>query len=144
MSRQSWHVFEARRAPAHLVVAVLQADGPGPKHAQLVLERLLRQGHPTGAYATTIVRESGRPEIFLAFEEERDARTLGDALQAAETDRIPGWMTRRMVELDGEAIAAIAASLPPPRDRSKEPSDESPAMGRRVQSLPRRPIARVD
>ncbi len=145
MSKQSWRLFERRQPRAHLVVVVMdEADGAGPKHAQLVLERLVRRHEPSGAYATTIVRESGRPEIFIAFQEERDARTLGDALQAGAPEGVPGWITRRAVELDGAAIAAMAGALPAPRERLKDPSANRPKVGRHSQGSARRPIARIE
>jgi hypothetical protein len=144
MSRQSWHLFEGRRPRAHLVVAVINAEtGPGPRHAQLVLERLVRQQQPIGDYATTVVRENGGPEVFLGFQEEGDARTLGEALQAAETGSLRGWMTRRIAQLDRAVIAAIVASLPAPRVRPKETSEELNRRPR-IRGSSRAPIVRLD
>jgi len=126
MSRQSWHLFATRWPHAHLVVAVLDGAqaSPGPKQAQLALMRLVRQQDPVGAYATTIVREAGRPEILLAFQEENDARALGNALHAEEVAGVPSGMTRQVIHLDDAAIAAIAASLPSPRARPRRSASE--------------------
>ena len=79
------------------------------------------------ALSAPLVRKTLAPEIFIAFQEERDARTLGDALQAGAPEG-PGWITRRAVELDGAAIAAMAAALPAPRERLKDPSANRPKV----------------
>jgi hypothetical protein len=66
MSRVSWHIFKNRQPGAHLVAAVMAnptAVGLGPKYVQLVLERLVRSLKPASYYSTTVVRETGWPEV---------------------------------------------------------------------------------
>ena len=146
MSKQSWQLFERRQPRAHLVVVVMdEAEGAWPKHAQLVLERLVRRHEPSDAYATTIVRESGRPEIFIAFQEERDARTLGDALQAGAPEGVPrdgvhltgGRAGRRSDRRHGRCSARAPGT-------AEGPSANRPKVGRHSQGSARRPIARIE
>ena len=128
MSRVPWHLFN-RQPRAHLVAAVLRAApttaDPDPREAQGVLVRLVRAQRPASYYATTVVREAGRPEVHLAFEDKGDDRKLADAVEAKATTNYPGWAT------EGATVTALAASLPPPRIRPKQlPSDRSRLFGR--------------
>ena len=75
MSRVPWHLFQDRQPRAHLVVgAIAKADGPVGSDeltaAQSVLKRLVRKQDPAGDYAATVVRDTGRPEVYFAFEDE--------------------------------------------------------------------------
>jgi hypothetical protein len=78
MSRVPWHLFNDHHRRAHLVVAVLRADQlggePNPRAAQIVLARIVKIQKPSSYYATTVVREAGRPQVHLAFEDKGDAR----------------------------------------------------------------------
>jgi hypothetical protein len=126
MSRLPWPELRGRQSRVHLL-AVVQADqpasGPRLKEVQQVLQRLVRAQDPAGDYATTIVREAGRPELYLAFADEGDALNLAAELQAVATDSYPGWATQRAVHLDGATLKVLAASLPLPRTRPKQPPE---------------------
>jgi hypothetical protein len=145
MSRVPWHLFQDRQPRAHLVVgAVAQADGPVGgdelKGVQVVLKRLVTSQKPARDYAATVVRDAGRPEIYLAFEDEGDARKFASAVKAKATGSYPGWASQRAFQLDGAKLTALAASLPPPRIRpTKPPSDESPLPSRIPGRIRRRP-----
>jgi hypothetical protein len=103
----------------------------------LVLERLVRKLEPAGTYATTIVRDAGRPQLHLAFEDDADARKLAAIVKARATAR---WVFK----LDGAAVSLLAASLPPPRLRPKKPPpDRSPLSGG-IRRGPRAPVTRDD
>jgi len=150
MSRVPWHLFQVRQKRAHLVVgAVAKADGPVGSDeltaAQSVLKRLVRKQDPAGDYAATVVRDTGRPEVYFAFEDEADARKLAAAVKAKATGSYPGWASQWAFQLDGGTVTALAASLPPPRTRPrKPPPDEGSAPRRRVRYLPRAPSGRRD
>ena len=78
MSRVPWYLFQDRQQRAHLIVAVIAvADGPPAGDelaaAQSVLLRLVKMHKPTNDYAATVVRDSGRSEVYLAFLAEADA-----------------------------------------------------------------------
>ena len=93
MSRVPWHLFQDRQPRAHLVVGVVaQAEGPvgGDElnAVQNLLSRLVRQQKLGGDYAATVVRETGRPEVYFAFVDEADARKFGDTVQAETTDTL--------------------------------------------------------
>jgi hypothetical protein len=87
-----------RQQRAHLVVAVLRADQlggePNPRAAQIVLARIVKIQKPSSYYATTVVREAGRPQVHLAFEDKGDARKLAATVEAEPTKTYPGWGNR--------------------------------------------------
>jgi hypothetical protein len=125
MSRVSWHIFKNRQPGAHLVVATVAAKptagGLGPKYVQLVLERLVRSLKPASYYSTTVVRETGRPEVHLAFADKGDARKLAATVEAEATSNYPGWASTQTFQLDSAMVAALAATLPVPKTRPKPP-----------------------
>jgi hypothetical protein len=125
MSRVSWHIFKNRQPGAHLVVATVAAKptagGLGPKYVQLVLERLVRSLKPASYYSTTVVRETGRPEVHLAFADKGDARKLAATVEAEATSNYPGWASTQTFQLDSAMVAALAATLPVPKTRAKPP-----------------------
>jgi hypothetical protein len=116
MSRVSWPQFLHRQSQAHLVVGVVaQAEGPAAgdelKEVQKLLSRLVSQQKPSGDYASTVVREAGRPEVYFAFDDEADARKFGDAVEAETTDTYPGWASQRAFQLLGTKLAGLEASF---------------------------------
>jgi hypothetical protein len=126
MSKVPWHVFRRDHPRAHLVAASIEAaeliGSPDLKSAKTVLERLVKTLAPSGDYATSIVRETGQPEVHLAFENELDARTLADSVQAATTGRYLGWTSQRAFGLDAAAVDAMASGLPLLRRRGSKAS----------------------
>jgi hypothetical protein len=81
-----------------------------------VLKRLVSKQKPAGDYAATVVRDTGRPEVYFAFEDEADARKLAAAVKAKATGSYPGWASQWAFRLDGATVTALAASLPPPAE----------------------------
>ena len=126
MSKVPWHVFRSDHPRAHLVAASIEAaeliGSPDLKTAKTVLERLVKTLAPGGDYATSIVRETGQPEVHLAFENELDARKLADSVQAGTTSRYLGWASQRAFELDAAAVDAMASGLPLLRGRGPNTS----------------------
>jgi hypothetical protein len=122
MSKVPWHVFRNDHPRAHLVAASIEAaelvGSPDLKTAKTILERLVKTLGPTGDYATSIVRETGQPEVHFAFANEVDARKLADSVQAAMTERYHGWTSQHAVALDADALDALAAGLPLLRKRA--------------------------
>jgi hypothetical protein len=57
---------------------------------QAVLKRLVSSQKHAGDYAVTVVREAGRPEVHLSFEDEADARKLADFVNAKAICSYPG------------------------------------------------------
>jgi hypothetical protein len=109
MSRVPWHLFEGRQPQAHLVVgAIVQvagsADGDELAATQYVLKRLVSKQKPAGDYAATVVRDTGRPEVYFAFEDEADARKLAAAVKAKATGSYPGWASQWAFQLDGATV----------------------------------------
>ena len=150
MSRVPWHLFKDRQPRAHLVVAVLRADHlggePNPRAAQIVLAQIVKIQKPSSYYATTVVREAGRPQVHLAFEDKGDARKLAATVEAEPTNTYPGWATEWTLQLDSATVLALAATLPASRTRPRQPPpDEGSAPRRRVRYvLPRAPSGRRD
>jgi hypothetical protein len=116
MSKVPWHIFRNDHPQAHLVAASIEAaelvGSPDLKTAKTILERLVKTLGPTGDYATSIVRETGQPEVHLAFENEFDARKLADSVQADMTSRYHGWASQCAFALDAAAVDALASGLP--------------------------------
>ena len=126
------------------------ADGPAGGHeltaAQSVLLRLVRQQKPAGDYASTVVRDAGRPEIYLAFEDEGAAREFAVAMNAKATGSYPGWASQRAFKLDGAKVTTLAASPPAAKTRPRQPLSEEGSMPRRSRRwvLPQTPSSRRD
>ena len=124
MSKVPWHVFRSDHPRAHLVAASIEAaelvGSPDLKTAKTILERLVKTLGPTGDYATSIVRETGQPEVHLAFENESDALKLADSVRAATTDRYHGWATQRAFALDAAGLGLLVSGLPLLRKRSSK------------------------
>lgn len=149
MSRVPWHQFQDCQLRAHLVVGVVaQADGPvgGELNAvQYLLNRLVRQQKLGGDYAATVVRETGRPEVYFAFVEEADARKFGDAVQAETTDTYLGWASQRAFDLPSTKLANLEASLPAPKENPRQREADGPRPSSRVRRGPyQAPVRRYD
>jgi hypothetical protein len=116
MSKVPWHLIQDRQSRAHLVVAVLRADQlggePNPRAAQIVLAGIVNIQKPSSYYATTVVREAGRPQVHLAFEDKGDARKLAATVGAEPTNTYLGWATAWTLQLDSATVLALAATLP--------------------------------
>jgi hypothetical protein len=128
------------------VAAVAQAAGPPGgdelSEVQLVLKRLVTNQKPAGDYATTVVRDAGRPEIYLAFEDEGDARKFAATVEAGPTGSYLGWASQRAFEMAGAKIRELQASLPPQRVKRDPPDGTSQRI--RVRRGPRAPNTRYD
>ena len=143
-----WHLFKDRQSRAHLVVGIVaQAEGPAEgdelNAARNLLIRLVKQQKPGGDYAATVVRESGRPEVHLAFAEEADARRLGDAVQDGATENHSGWATHWAFDLPSTKLADLEASLPAPKYNPRQREADGPNL-RRVRRGPLAPKRRYD
>ena len=115
--------------------------GTGEIHAlqNVVLRLLSKQQKPSGRYAAMVVREAGRPEVYFAFENEADADQLAAVVKAKATRRYPGWASQQVFSLEGPAVRAIEASLPPPRIRER-PVGEDQKVGYRIRRRSRAPF----
>jgi hypothetical protein len=141
MSRVPWHQLEDHQSLSHLVVGVAaQPEGPvgGDELAAVrsLLNRLVGQQKPSGDYAATVLRETGRPEIHMAFVEEADARLFADALQAEPIESYSGWASHRVFDLPSTKLASIEASLPAPRDNPRQREADGPRLSRRLRGGP--------
>ena len=146
MSRVPWHAFGDRQRRGHLVTASVPDDQADTdlKATQVLLQRLVRKLKPAGDYSTTIVRDTGHPEVYFAFEDEADARKLAVFVKAKRTDSHPGWATQRAFQLDGAMVATLAASLPAPKAHRNEPLSDGLPLARRVRRGARTPSTRSD
>ena len=88
--------------------------------AKVVLRRLVNEQKPAGDYATTLVRDVGRPEIYFAFKDEGDAGKFAAAVKAEAVGSHPDWASQRASELESARLAEIEASLPPSRTQRQE------------------------
>jgi len=118
MSAVSWPAFLLSHGHVgHLVVAVVTsvgADEVGSLRLRAIrdlVSRVLRSYDLAGAYALTVSRASGFPEILCVFEETQDADVFAVSVHAGATDRYPEWATQRTFRLDEAMEGALAASL---------------------------------
>ena len=90
-----------------------------------MLVRLVRAQKPVSYYAATVVRETGRPEVHLAFKDKGDARQLVTALKGTPTTNCPGWATAWTLQLTAGMVRELAASLPAPKSaKRQDPPDD--------------------
>jgi hypothetical protein len=136
MSKAPWHHFKHLQPRAHLLVGLMPPDlsfGTGEMRAvQNVVLRLIGQQRPSGRYSATVVRDAGRPEMYFAFENEADAKGLAALVKAKATRLYPGWASQQAFRLDGPAVSAIEASLPPPKSREKPARGDELTVGYRI------------
>jgi hypothetical protein len=148
MSRVSWHLLQDRQTRAHLIVAVIAlADGAAGDEltaAQSVLLRLVRKQKPASDYASRVVRDAGRPEIYLAFEDEGAAREFAAVVKAKATSSYPGWASQRAFRLDGAKVTAMAASLPAPKTRPRHLPEDGSSHQRSPRRGARTPFTRPE
>jgi hypothetical protein len=50
-------------------------------------QRFITKQKPSSDYATTLVRDTGRPEVYFAFKDEADARKSAAAMKAVDHSR---------------------------------------------------------
>jgi hypothetical protein len=123
----------------------MEADclvGPDLKAAQQLLQRFITEQKPSSDYATTVVREAGRPEVCIAFENEGDARKFAAAVEAKAICTHPGWASQRTFESDSACLAELEASLPAPRTRPRQRQMEQSPLAGRIRRGPWTPIIR--
>jgi hypothetical protein len=124
------------------------ADGPAGGDeltaAQSVLLGLVRKQTPASDYASTVVRDADRPEIYLAFEDDGDAKGFAAAMNAKAAGSYAGWASQRAFQLDGAMVTALAASLPAPKTRPPLPEEGSMPRRSRRWVLPQTPSSRRD
>jgi hypothetical protein len=89
-----------------------------------------------------VVRESGWPEVYFAFNDEADAERFAASVQAEPIRSYPGWASQHAFEIDGAKLKELEASLPPMRP-IRPPSYEARLQGR-ARRGPRAPIRRYD
>lgn len=118
MRSMSWPAFLKNFPQGHLVVAVavdVGADEIGSRRLRGLRDLLYRvvgrMASSSGAFALTVSRASGFPEILCGFEATADAVSLVELVKAHPTDRYPGFATQRVFDLDTAMEAALRSSL---------------------------------
>jgi hypothetical protein len=108
--------------------------------AQSVLLRLIGKHRPSGRYSSTVVRDAGRAELYFAFENKADADALAAIVEAKATGLYPGWASQQVFRLDGPAVSAIEASLPPRKTGEKPAGGDQQTVGLRIRRGSRAPF----
>lgn len=117
MSSLSWPAFLKNFPNGHLVVAVavdVGADEIGSRRLRGLrdlLHRVIRGLALNGAFALTVSRVAGFPEILCAFETEVDAAAFAALAPTEPADGFPGFATQRVFHLDAPLEAALRAGL---------------------------------
>jgi hypothetical protein len=137
MPRLSWSDFLHAHPRCHLVAAVLpegeELGSPEVKEGRNLLLRKIGQLMPSGAYAVTIVRGAGPPQVHCVFANEGDAAAFASAMKADVVESYVGYASQRLFRLGDAASSALSGALPPPRLSAKR---------RREQAEQRRPLPR--
>jgi hypothetical protein len=117
MSSLSWPAFLKNYPQGYLVVAVavdVGADEIGSRRLRGLrdlLHRVMGRMASNGAFALTVSRAAGFPEILCGFEAQTDADVLAELGHTESTDRYPGFATQRVFRLDAPLEASLQASL---------------------------------
>lgn len=139
MPRLSWSDFVRSHPRPHLVAAVLpqteEIGTPDVKASRNLLVRKIAHLAPAGAYAVTVVRGGGSPEIHSAFADEADAMAFAAAMEAKVVARYAGYASQRLFRFDDAAASALFSSLPPPRLSAKR-SQQAMEKPRQSASFP--------
>ena len=117
MSSLSWPAFLKNFPQSHLVAGVavdVGADEIGSRRLRGLrdlLHRVIGGIAANGAYALTVSRAAGFPEILCGFETRIDADGHAALTQAEPTNRYPGFETQRAFNLDVALEEALRARL---------------------------------
>lgn len=117
MSSLSWPAFLKNFPQGHLVAAMavdVGADEIGSRRLRDLrdlLHRIIGRRASNGAFALTVSRAAGFPEILCGFEAQVDADAVAALAHAEPTDRYPGFATQRVFRLDTPMEAALRAGL---------------------------------
>ena len=76
-----------------------------------LIERLIETMGPRGCWAVQATTEEGERMIQVLFEDERDARVLGDTLHARQCTGVPGYSSHRCFEFTGKMHEVVANAL---------------------------------
>jgi hypothetical protein len=131
MPRLAWSDFVHRHPRPHLVAAILprreEIGTPEVKACRNLLVRKIAHLAPAGAYAVTVVRGGGSPEIHCAFADEADAMAFAVAMEAKVVARYAGYASQHLFRFDDAASATLHGALPPARlsaKRSRQMSEK--------------------
>jgi hypothetical protein len=108
------HFSELLRC-AHVVVVIVDAASSNDadlRDAHRLLQRLVRSQEPARRYGTSIVRETGTPELQVAFEGADDAAALATVLKAHPAPAKRG-RARWESDLDAGLRGRWKAAFPP-------------------------------
>ncbi len=117
MSSLSWPSFLKNFPHGHLVVAVavdVGADEIGSRRLRGLrdlLHRIIGSLALSGAFALTVSRAAGFPQILCAFETEADAEAFAALAKSEPAEGFPGFATQRIFRLDMLLEMALRASL---------------------------------
>ena len=117
MRSLSWPAFLKNFPQGHLVAAMavdVGADEIGSRRLRDLrdlLHRIIGRRASSGAFALTVSRAAGFPEILCGFETKADADAVAALACAEPTDRYPGFTTQRFFRLDTPMAAALRAGL---------------------------------
>lgn len=119
MRSMSWPAFLKNFPQGHLVAAVavdVGADEIGSRKLRGLRDLLHRvigsMASSDEAFALTVSRAAGFPEILCGFERQTDAEALALLARAQPTNRYPGFATQRVFDLDASLEASLRAVLP--------------------------------
>jgi hypothetical protein len=113
MPKRTLTEFLDTHRDAHLVAGLppkSRADENLRTQARKVL-RAVEFGKPRGDYAVGVVRETGRPQLFCAFEDQADAQAFVDFVGARPTQDYSAWASQYVFDLNHAKLIQLDRSI---------------------------------
>jgi hypothetical protein len=113
MPKRTLTEFLDTHRDAHLVAA-LPPKSRADENLRTQARKLLRAvefGKPRGDYAVGVVRETGRPQLFCAFEDQADAQAFVDFVGARPTQDYSSWASQYVFDLNHAKLIQLDRSI---------------------------------
>ena len=73
--------------------------------------RAVEFGKPRGDYAVGVVRETGRPQLYCAFQDQAEAQSFALFVGARPSPDNSAWASRHVFALDQRTLTALDRSV---------------------------------
>jgi hypothetical protein len=114
MSKRTLTEFlDTHGSRAH-VVAGVPPKSHGDENLRTQARKLVRAvqfGKPGGDYAVGVVRETGRPQLYCAFQHQADAQSFAEFVGARPSPDAGDWASQHVFALDHRTLAALDRSI---------------------------------
>jgi len=117
--------LDTHRAGAHLVAGV-PPRSHGDENLRTQARKLVRAvefGKPSGDYAVGVVRETGRPQLYCAFQDQADAQGFAAFVGARPSSDAGPWASQHVFTLDHRTLTALDRTI----EGRRRPAGQAPA-----------------